>query len=196
MHLPRRCSSAPKPSSSWKQNMLSEPGAGTTLKENFAKTASDSTRLSWRWTAHRRGGAQRRTLRGTGGAVGVFGSGIGAGSRSPGGTRSGAGIRIGRCWSRRPADLAAAQRRMHLYQQEAAAAAADLSVWSKSMKGGALRSWKQSRRPRNLRNQLTQAEERLAALDRESQRLQAEMLDCQFAGRNFRRAAWTAGIGI
>jgi len=73
------------------------------------------------------------------------------------------------------ADLAAAQERLTLSQREAAYAAdalADLENQQEQSRAAILDSVASVS---NLRNQLTQAEERLAGVDREAQRLQAEM---------------------
>ena len=73
-------------------------------------------------------------------------------------------------------DLAAAQQRLMLSQREAAYAAdalADLEHQHEQSRAAILDT---VAAVSNLRNQLTQAEERLAAVDREAQRLHAEML--------------------
>ena len=72
-------------------------------------------------------------------------------------------------------DLTAAQERLMLSQREAAYAAdalADLEQQQEQSRAAILDTVASAS---NLRNQLTQAEERLAAVDREAQRLQAEM---------------------
>src|SRR5581483_165124 len=73
------------------------------------------------------------------------------------------------------ADLAAAQNELKLSQEEADHAAADLTQleWQQEEWRAAIMEAVAS--AADLRNQLTQAQERLAAVDRETQRLQAEI---------------------
>jgi chromosome segregation protein len=73
------------------------------------------------------------------------------------------------------ADLAAAQRDLHLGHQDAASAVASLQELEKQQEESRLAILESVASISNLRNQLTQAEERMAAADREAQRLQAEM---------------------
>jgi chromosome segregation protein len=73
------------------------------------------------------------------------------------------------------ADLALAQQEFSLSQQEAAASSADLAALEggqESCRAAILEALGQTA---NLRNQLTQSQERLAGLDREEQRLRAEI---------------------
>jgi len=65
-------------------------------------------------------------------------------------------------------DLAAAQHELTLSQQEAAAATADLAVLEREIELGRASIMEAVAAASNLRNQLTQAEERLAAVDRET----------------------------
>ena len=72
------------------------------------------------------------------------------------------------------ADLAAAQEELELSQQDATSAAAELAALEQgqeSCRSAILEAVGQSS---NLRNQLTQSQERLAGMDREEQRLRAE----------------------
>jgi len=72
-------------------------------------------------------------------------------------------------------DLASAQQEFSLSQQEAAAASADLATLEggqESCRAAILEALGQTA---NLRNQLTQSQERLAGMDREEQRLRAEI---------------------
>jgi len=73
------------------------------------------------------------------------------------------------------ADLGAAQNELMLSQQEASAAVADLSVLERDIELGRASIMDAVAAASNLRNQLIQAEERLAAVDRETQRLQNEI---------------------
>src|SRR5258708_954070 len=72
-------------------------------------------------------------------------------------------------------ELAAAQRQMELYQREAADAVNALSGLEHEQETMRATIMETVGAASNLRNQLAQAAERLAALDRESQRLHAEM---------------------
>ena len=72
-------------------------------------------------------------------------------------------------------DLAAAQQELAQSQQEAAAATAALAELEAAAGTIARRDLEAVAAASNLRNQLTQVEERLAGVDREAQRLQAEM---------------------
>jgi chromosome segregation protein len=73
-------------------------------------------------------------------------------------------------------ELAAAQRQMALYQREAADAANALAGLEHEQESGRAAIMETVAAASHLRNQLTQAQERLAALDRDSQRLYAEMV--------------------
>jgi chromosome segregation protein len=72
-------------------------------------------------------------------------------------------------------DLAAAQNELALSQQEASAAAAALSQMERQQEQSRGTILEAIAAASNLRNQITQVEERLAGVDREAQRLQAEM---------------------
>jgi chromosome segregation protein len=72
-------------------------------------------------------------------------------------------------------ELAAAQRQMEQYKQEAADAVNALSGLEHEQEVARAAIMQVVATASNLRNQLAQADERLAALDRESQRLHAEM---------------------
>src|SRR5438552_14759199 len=74
------------------------------------------------------------------------------------------------------ADVAAAQQELARCQQEATAAATALAELEQHQEASRLAIMEAVAAASNLRNQLTQAEERLAAVDREGQRLHAEML--------------------
>ncbi|HEV2689352.1 MAG TPA: AAA family ATPase, partial [Bryobacteraceae bacterium] len=73
------------------------------------------------------------------------------------------------------ASLAEAQQELELSQQEAAAAAANLAALEREQESGRAAVLEAVGSASNLRNQLTQAQERLAGMDREEQRLRAEM---------------------
>ena len=73
------------------------------------------------------------------------------------------------------ADLAAAQSDLALCQQEAAAAAASLAEIEQQQEESRVVIFDLVSSASKLRNQLTQAEERLAGADRESRRLEAEI---------------------
>jgi chromosome segregation protein len=73
------------------------------------------------------------------------------------------------------ADVAAAQEELTRCQQEVAAAASALAELEHRHEQSRIAIVEVVARGADLRNQLTQAEERLAAVDREAQRLQAEM---------------------
>ena len=73
------------------------------------------------------------------------------------------------------ADLAAAQQELAQSQQEATVAANTLADLEQQHEASRLAIMEAVAATSNLRNQLTQAEERLAAVDREAQRLQGEM---------------------
>jgi chromosome segregation protein len=73
------------------------------------------------------------------------------------------------------ADLVAAQQELARSQQEATTAANALADLEQQQEASRLAIMEAVAAASNLRNQLTQAEERLAAVDREAQRLQAEM---------------------
>jgi chromosome segregation protein len=73
------------------------------------------------------------------------------------------------------ADLAGAQQELALSQQEAVAAAANLVALEQEQESGRAAVLEAVGSASALRNQLTQAQERLAGMDREEQRLQAEI---------------------
>jgi len=73
------------------------------------------------------------------------------------------------------ADLAAAKLELSQCQQEATAAANELALSEQQQEQCRVATLEAIASVSNLRNQLTQAEERLAAVDREAQRLHAEM---------------------
>ena len=72
-------------------------------------------------------------------------------------------------------EVAAAQQELAQCQQEAAAASKALAELEHQQEESRVAIMELAATGSNLRNQLTQAEERLAAVDREAQRLQAEM---------------------
>jgi chromosome segregation protein len=72
------------------------------------------------------------------------------------------------------ADLAAAQQELALGQQDAAAAAAELAALEQAQESCRVSILEAVGQSSNLRNQLTQSQERLASIDREEQRLRAE----------------------
>jgi len=73
------------------------------------------------------------------------------------------------------ADLASAQQDLVLSQQESATAAADLSALEHGQESCRTAILEAVGQASNLRNQLTQSQERLASIDREEQRLRAEI---------------------
>ena len=73
------------------------------------------------------------------------------------------------------ADLASAQQELALSQQEASSAAADLSALEHGQESCRAAILEAVGQASNLRNQLTQSQERLAGMDREEQRLRAEI---------------------
>ena len=73
------------------------------------------------------------------------------------------------------ADLAAAHQELALSQQESAGAAADLALLERGQESCRAAILEAVGRASNLRNQLTQSQERLAGMDREEQRLRAEI---------------------
>ena len=73
------------------------------------------------------------------------------------------------------ADLAAAQQELALSQQEAACAATNLAMLEQEQETHRAAILEAVGGASNLRNQLTQSEERLAGIGREEQRLQAEI---------------------
>ena len=73
------------------------------------------------------------------------------------------------------ADLASAQQEFALSQQEAASAAADLSALEQGQEACRTAILESVGQGSQLRNQLTQSEERVAGIDREEQRLRAEI---------------------
>ena len=72
------------------------------------------------------------------------------------------------------ADLSAAQEELELGQQEAAAAAAELAALEQGQEACRASILEAVGKASNLRNQLTQSQERLAGMDREEQRLRSE----------------------
>jgi chromosome segregation protein len=72
-------------------------------------------------------------------------------------------------------DLAAAQQELVLSQQQSATAAADLSTLEHGQEACRTAILEAVGQASNLRNQLTQCQERLAATDRDEQRLQTEI---------------------
>ncbi len=80
-----------------------------------------------------------------------------------------------KCSSSAALDLAAAQQKLAASQQEATAAAEALAELEQRQENSRGADYGSSGSASDLRNQLTQAEERLAAFDREGQRLQSEM---------------------
>ncbi len=74
------------------------------------------------------------------------------------------------------ADVSNAQRELARYQQEAEAATNALAAMERRQEESRLSIMEVVAGASNLRNQLTQAEERLAAVDREAQRLRTEVL--------------------
>src|SRR5438105_1065374 len=74
------------------------------------------------------------------------------------------------------ADVAAAQEELARCQQEATAAATALAELEQQQEASRIAIMEAVAAASNLRNQLTEAEERLAAVDRDGQRLHAEML--------------------
>ena len=93
-------------------------------------------------------------------------------------------------------DLAAAQNELAQSQQEASAATAALTELENQQEQSRATILEAVAAASNLRNQITQVEERLAGVDREAQRLQAEMAVGSFPGRGLRRPARTAWPGI
>jgi len=77
------------------------------------------------------------------------------------------------------ADLAAAQQDHAACEQESIAAAAALSNLEKEQETSRQSMLETVNAASNLRNQLTQAEERMASMDREGQRLHAEMMNAR-----------------
>jgi chromosome segregation protein len=75
------------------------------------------------------------------------------------------------------ADLAAAQNDLILCQQEAATAAADLAAMERQQEEARVTIFDTVSAASRLRNQLAQAEERLAGADREARRLDSEILN-------------------
>ena len=73
------------------------------------------------------------------------------------------------------ADLAAAQQELALSQQETAGATADLATLEQDQESCRVAVLEAVGDASNLRNQLTQSQERLAGMDREEQRLRAEI---------------------
>jgi chromosome segregation protein len=73
------------------------------------------------------------------------------------------------------ADLAAAQQELEASQQQAASAAGALAGLEQQQEQSRISILESVASLSNLRNQFTQAQERMAAADREAQRLQAEM---------------------
>ncbi len=73
------------------------------------------------------------------------------------------------------ADLTSAQQELALSQQEAASAAADLSALEQGQEACRTVILESVGQASNLRNQLTQSQERVAGIDREEQRLRSEI---------------------
>ena len=90
------------------------------------------------------------------------------------------------------ADVAAAQNDLLLCQQEAALAAANLAEIELRQEESRVAIFDTVSSASRLRNQLAQAEERLAGVDREARRLEAEIANANSSGGCFRRAAGTA----
>jgi chromosome segregation protein len=83
------------------------------------------------------------------------------------------------------ADLAAAQQEYNLRQQEAACAAIDLALLEDAQESYRAAILEAVGGASNLRNQLTQSEERLAGIGREEQRLQAEIANASSQSETF-----------
>src|SRR5437667_393721 len=83
------------------------------------------------------------------------------------------------------ADVAAAQQELARCQQEATAAATALAELEQHQEASRLAIMEAVAAASNLRNQLTQAEEGLAAVDREGQRLHAELLPAKSQVESF-----------
>ncbi len=83
------------------------------------------------------------------------------------------------------ADLAAAQQEYHLSQQEAAHAAINLALLEHEQESHRTAILEAVGGASNLRNQLTQSEERLAGIGREEHRLQAEIATCSSQSETF-----------
>jgi chromosome segregation protein len=83
------------------------------------------------------------------------------------------------------ADLAAAQQDLALAQQEAACAAANLAMLEQEQESHRAAILEAVGGASNLRNQLTQSEERLAGIGREEQRLRAEIATASSQAETF-----------
>ena len=83
------------------------------------------------------------------------------------------------------ADLAAAQHELALSQQEAAAASTALAEVEQQQEESRVAIFDTVSSASRLRNQLAQAEERLAGVDREGQRLHAEITDANLQVESF-----------
>ncbi len=83
------------------------------------------------------------------------------------------------------ADLGSAQQELALSQQEAASAAADLSALEQAQETCRTAILESVGQGSQLRNQLTQSEERVAGIDREEQRLRAEIAAASTQSENF-----------
>ncbi len=94
------------------------------------------------------------------------------------------------------ADVAAAHVELAQCQQEAAEAASALADLEHQQEASRVAIMEVVASASNLRNSLTQAEERLAAVGREAHRLQLEMATASSQVENLRRAARTIRPGI
>ncbi len=83
------------------------------------------------------------------------------------------------------ADLAAAQQELALSQQETACAAANLAMLEQEQESHRAAILEAVGGASNLRNQLTQSEERLAGIGREEQRLRAEIATASSQSQTF-----------
>jgi chromosome segregation protein len=83
------------------------------------------------------------------------------------------------------ADLAAAQQELALSQQETACAAANLAMLEQEQESNRAAILEAVGGASNLRNQLTQSEERLAGIGREEQRLNAEIATASSQSETF-----------
>ncbi|MGD1216144.1 MAG: chromosome segregation protein SMC [Terriglobales bacterium] len=83
------------------------------------------------------------------------------------------------------ADLAAAQQELALSQQETACAAANLAMLEQEQESNRTAILEAVGGASNLRNQLTQSEERLAGIGREEQRLRAEIATASSQSETF-----------
>ena len=83
------------------------------------------------------------------------------------------------------ADLASAQQEFSLSQQEAASASTDLAALESGQESCRAAILEALGQTANLRNQLTQSQERLAGMDREEQRLRAEIATASTQSETF-----------